>query len=92
MTEENNATGADRREKVLETGKQDNLNSHRFGLVTVIYSLVLFLLGIANTFRRSPNRIVIMGTAVVLLAFGVVLMLNIPMPEGFNLFSYLGAN
>ena len=75
---------------ILETGKQDNLNSHRFGLVSVIYALVLFLLGIAGTFKRSPNRIIIMGAAVVLLAVGFIFMLSIPMPEGFNIFHFLG--
>ena len=74
----------------LEEGKQDNLNSHRFGLVTVIYSLVLFLLGIAGTFKRSPNRIAIMGAAVVLLVVGFTFMISIPMPEGFNLFNFFG--
>ena len=75
---------------ILEMGKRDNTNSDRFGLVTVMYSLVLFLLGISNTFKRSPNRMLIMGTAVALLAAGIALMLSIPMPEGFNLFDYLG--
>ncbi|MBQ9058362.1 MAG: hypothetical protein IJ125_04185 [Atopobiaceae bacterium] len=77
---------------LLTTGKQDNTNSDKYGLVTVIYSLVLFLLGIAGTFKRSPNRMLIMGTAVVLLVVGFVFMLSIPMPEGFNLLNYLGTN
>ena len=74
---------------ILETGKQDNLNHERFGLVAVIYALVLFLLGIAGTFKRSPNRMIIMGTAIVLLVFGFVFMISIPMPEGFNMFTFL---
>ena len=74
---------------ILETGKQDNLNHERFGLVAVIYALVLFLLGIAGTFKRSPNRMIIMGTAVVLLVLGFVFMVSIPMPEGFNILDFL---
>ena len=75
---------------ILSTGKQDNLNHERFGLVAVMYALVLFLLGIAGTFKRLPNRMVILGTAVVLLAVGFIFMLSIPMPEGFDFLDYLG--
>lgn len=75
---------------ILTTGKQDNLNHERFGLVAVMYALVLFLLGIAGTFKRLPNRMVILGTAVVLLAVGFIFMLSIPMPEGFDFLDYLG--
>ena len=78
-------------QNIMATGKQDNMNSDKFGLVSVIYSLVLFLLGIAGTFKRSPNRMLIMGTAVALLVAGFAFMLSIPMPEGFNLLDYLGA-
>lgn len=77
---------------ILEAGKQDNTNSHRFGLVTVIYSLVLFLLGIAGTFKSPRNRKLTMGTAVALLAVGFVFMLSIPLPEGFDLFHFLAVN
>ena len=74
---------------ILATGKQDNLNSDRYGLVSVIYALVLFLLGITGTFKHSPNRIGIMVTAVVLLVAGLVLMFSIPMPAGFDLLHFL---
>ncbi len=77
---------------ILATGKQDNLNSDRYGLVTVIYSLVLFLLGIAGTFKHSPNRIGIVSTAVLMLVIGSILMFSIPMPAGFDLFHFLGGN
>ena len=73
----------------LSTGKQDNLNSDRYGLVSVIYALVLFLLGISGTFKHSPNRIGIMVTAVVLLVAGLALMFSIPMPAGFDLLHFL---
>ena len=74
---------------ILNTGKQDNLNSDRYGLVSVVYALVLFLLGISGTFKHSPNRIGIMVTAIVLLVAGMVLMFSIPMPEGFDLLHFL---
>ena len=74
---------------ILATGKQDNLNSDRYGLVSVVYALVLFLLGITGTFKHNPNRIGIMATAVLLLAIGLVLMFSIPMPAGFDLRHFL---
>lgn len=74
---------------ILATGKQDNLNSDRYGLVSVVYALVLFLLGITGTFKHNPNRIGIMATAVLLLAIGLVLMFSIPMPAGFDLLHFL---
>ena len=77
---------------ILATGKQDNLNSDRYGLASVIYSLVLFLLGIAGTFKHSPNRIGVVATAVVMLVVGLILMFSIPMPAGFDLFHFLHGN
>ena len=74
---------------ILATGKQDNRNSDRYGLVSVVYALVLFLLGITGTFKHSPNRIGIMVTAVVLLVAGLALMFSIPMPAGFDLLHFL---
>ena len=77
---------------ILAAGRQDNVNSDRFGLATVMYSLVLFLLGIAGTFKRSQSRRMVVGTAVVLMVVAFVFMLSIPMPEGFSLFTYLGVS
>lgn len=37
-------------DETLEQGKKDNSNGDAFGLVTVIYSVVLFMLGIVGTF------------------------------------------
>lgn len=77
---------------ILATGKQDNLNSDRYGLVTVVFSLVLFLLGIVSTFKHSRNRIGITAISVALLVFGLLLMFSIPMPAGFDIFHFLGGN
>ena len=74
---------------MLEEGKSDNLRSDRNGLATVIFSLVLFLLGIAGTFKHSSNRTMVMVLAVVFLAIGLAFMLSIDMPTGFTLGKYL---
>lgn len=73
---------------LLEQGKTDNANGDAYGLVTVIYSLVLFLLGIVGIFKKIPNRIVILVFAGICLVLATVYMITIPMPTGFNLMSF----
>ena len=73
---------------LLEQGKTDNANGDAYGLVTVIYSLVLFLLGIIGIFKKIPNRVIILIFACVCLLAATIFMITIPMPTGFNLFSY----
>ena len=77
-------------DKLLEQGKKDNANGDTFGLVTVIYSVVLFLLGIVGTFKQLPNRYVILGVAIAGFLFATIFMFTIPMPTGFNILIYFG--
>lgn len=58
--------------------------------VTVIYSVVLFMLGIVGTFRRLPNRMLITGVAIAGFLFGTIFMFTIPFPTGFNFLSFFG--
>ena len=80
----------DESEALLEQGKQDNSNGDKFGLVTVIYSVVLFMLGIVGTFKKLPNRYIITGVAIAGFLFATIYMFTIPMPTGFNLFGFFG--
>ena len=73
----------DRSKEHLEEGKRDNTKGDSYMLVTVIYSLTLFLLGIVGTFKDMTNRKVVLAIAVAFLVFGVIYMLTIPMPTGF---------
>ncbi|MBR6960968.1 MAG: hypothetical protein IKH76_10875, partial [Clostridiales bacterium] len=73
---------------LLEEGMQDNRNGDTYNLVTVIYSLVLFLLGIVGIFKNIPNRFVVFLIAVIILIIATVFMVQIPMPTGFDLGSY----
>ena len=73
---------------LLEEGKTDNAKGDAYGLVTVIYSLVLFLLGIVGIFKKIPNRVLILVFACVCLVIATVYMITIPMPTGFNLASF----
>ena len=78
----------DEADALLEQGKTDNANGDAYGLVSVIYSLVLFLLGIVGIFKKIPNRVVITVFACVLIVLATVFMLTIPLPTGFNIASY----
>ena len=74
--------------KAMEEGKQDNLHGDSYKLVTVIYSLVLFLLGIVGILKDFQTEKMIFIFSVCILIFGVIYMLTIPMPTGFNISSF----
>lgn len=75
-------------EEILEQGKQDNKNGDSFGLVTVIYSVVLFLLGIVGTFKNLPNRYIVLAVALVGFLVATIYMVTLPLPTGFNILSF----
>ncbi|MGN1120330.1 MAG: hypothetical protein ACI4Q4_08220 [Oscillospiraceae bacterium] len=74
----------------LEQGKKDNANGDAFGLVTVIYSVVLFMLGIVGTFKNLPNRYIVLAVSVAGFLFATIYMFTLPMPTGFNIASFFG--
>lgn len=77
-------------EAILAEGQSDNTKGDTFNLVTVIYSVILFMLGIVGTFRRLPNRVFITGVAIVGFIFATIYMFTIPFPTGFDFLSYFG--
>ena len=77
--------------EVLEEGQRDNANGDAFNLVNVIYSVVLFMLGIVGIFKSLPNRAVVLLIAVIALLLATIYMFTIPMPTGFNILSFFGA-
>ena len=78
----------DQSQSYLEEGSSDNRKSDKYGLVTVIYSLVMFLLGIDGIFKRLPNRWMVFWISLGLLIFAAVFMCTIPLPTGFQLSDY----
>ena len=82
----------DEADALLEQGKTDNANGDAYGLVSVIYSLVLFLLGIVGIFKKIPNRTAVLIIAVVGLIGATIYMCTIPMPTGFDFASYFAGN
>ena len=73
---------------LLEQGQKDNANGDAYGLVTVIYSLALFLLGIIAIFKKLPNRQIVFIFSAVAVILATIYMFTIPMPTGFNFTSF----
>ncbi|MBE7069078.1 MAG: hypothetical protein E7386_01050 [Ruminococcaceae bacterium] len=73
-------------EKVIEQGKQDNANGDKFSLVTVIYSVALFLLGIVGVFKNTTNKKLVLAVSVVCLIIAVIFMCTIPLPTSGGIF------
>ena len=71
--------------ELLEQGQEDNANGDRYGLVTVVYSIVLFLLGIVGIFKNLPNRKLVFFISIVFLFIAMIYMFTIPLPQGFTL-------
>ena len=76
--------------ELLEEGQKDNAKGDAYNLVTVVYSLVMFLLGIIGIFKKLPNRVAVLMIAVVGLVLATIYMFTIPLPTGFNPFNYFG--
>lgn len=77
-------------QEALEIGKEANANGDAYGLVTVIYSVVLFLLGIISSFNNTKNKQAVLILSLVAFLFATVYMFTIPMPTGFSITSFFG--
>ena len=82
----------DQSQELLEEGMRDNTKGDSYNLVTVIYSLTLFLLGIVGTFKNMPNRIAVLAIASFALVVAVIYMLTIPRPTGFEHMNFFEFN
>ena len=78
--------------ELLEEGMRDNTKGDSFNLVTVLYSLTLFLLGICLTFKNKPTRLAILAISTGFLIFAFVYMCTIPMPTGFDQMNFFEFN
>ena len=78
-------------DEVLKQGQEDNANGDAFGLVMVIYSIVLFLLGISSSFKNEKNKQALIIIGVVGTVLATVYMLTLPLPTGFSLSSFFGS-
>lgn len=86
------AANVSQSQELLEEGMRDNTKGDSYNLVTVIYSLTLFLLGIINTFKNMHNKIAVLGIAVAFLILGFIYMCTIPLPTGFAQMNFFEFN
>ena len=78
--------------ELLEEGKRDNKKGDSYLLVTVIYSLTLFLLGMVGTLKDIPNRITLLTIAIVCMIFAFIYMCIIPLPTEFGQMNFFEFN
>lgn len=75
--------------QVREDGNRCNLANDSYGLVSVLYSLCLFLFGMVGFYtQRSPKRIVF-AVGVVVFVVATAYMLSLPLPDNFDFANYL---
>lgn len=82
----------DESQEAMKEGEQDNLKSDSYELASVLYSLVLFLLGIIGVLNEYHSRKMLLVFSVCVLAVAVIYMLTIPMPTGFNITNFFNFN
>ncbi len=71
-----------------EDGNRCNLANDSYGLVSVLYSLCLFLFGMVGFYtQRSPKRIVF-AVGVVVFVVATAYMLSLPLPDNFDFANY----
>lgn len=78
----------DESQEALANGEIDNKRSDSYQLASVLYSLVLFLLGIIGVLQDRQTRKALLIFSVFILALAFVYMLTIPMPTGFDITSF----
>ena len=78
----------DEADELLTLGNDDNANSDKYGLATVFFSVVLFLLGIAGTFKNLPNRKAVALIGIIIMVLGIIYMFCVPLPRGFSFGNY----
>ncbi len=65
-------------EAMIADGSNDNSLGDKQGLVTVIFSVVLFMLGIANTFKGNRTKFLLVSVSTAAFVFSVVIMASVP--------------
>ncbi|MBR3252941.1 hypothetical protein IKF84_02620 [Candidatus Saccharibacteria bacterium] len=78
----------DESQELLKEGETDNKRGDSYQLASVLYSLVLFLLGIIGVLRDYQTRKMLLIYSVCILIIAIIYMVTIPMPTGFDLSSF----
>ena len=71
-----------------EEGNNCNLAHDSYGLVSVFYSLCLFLFGMVGFYQQRLPRRIIFTVGVAVFAIGTIYMLSLPLPADFDFGNY----
>ncbi len=71
-----------------EEGNRCNLASDSFGLVSVLYSLCLFLFGMVGLYKHRRPRQIVVAVGSVVLVVATLYMLSLPLPNEFDFANY----
>lgn len=74
--------------QVREAGDWNNLASDSFGLVSLLYSLCLFLFGMVGFYKQLTQRRIVFGIGAVVFVIATVYMFTLPMPTTFDFTNY----
>jgi len=72
-------------EAAMDEGRSDGSNSDGFGLVTVIYAVALFLMGVAATLKNLRMKTILFAISVGVFLFSTIYMITLPLPTGFGI-------
>ncbi len=62
----------------IDEGEENNALGDILGLATVIYAVVLFLLGIINTFKNNNTKAIITLVSIAALIFAIIMTVQVP--------------
>lgn len=71
-----------------EDGNRCNLANDSYGLVSVFYSLCLFLFGMVGFYKHDASKRIVFAVGVVFFAVATVYMLSLPLPDNFDFANY----
>ncbi len=75
-------------QQAREDGNRCNLANDSYGLVTVLYSLCLFLFGMVGFYRQRIPRRIIFTVGVGVFVVATTYMLSLPLPDQFDFANY----
>ena len=71
-----------------EDGNRCNLAHDSYGLVSVLYSLCLFLFGMVGFYKQRIPRRIVFGVGVFVFIIGTAYMISLPLPDNFDFANY----
>lgn len=61
-----------------------NANADKYAIVGIIFTFILFLLGIIGTLKRIPNRFILTVVSIIGFFVATIYMLTLPSPDDFD--------